>query len=68
MEKGILDGDTEFENSDEIYEAIGHILHEIAAEKSEDDIKFVFFFNVFFFLGFLKLCFFLGKSAKNFCV
>lgn len=36
---GILDGDTEFENSEEIYEAIGHILHEIAAEKSEDDIK-----------------------------
>lgn len=41
---GILDGDTEFENSEEIYEAIGHILHEIASEKSEDDIKFVFSF------------------------
>lgn len=37
---GILEnGCDEFESSDEIYDAIGGILHEVATEKSENDIK-----------------------------
>ncbi|XP_063708382.1 ATP-binding cassette sub-family F member 3 [Culicoides brevitarsis] len=32
-------GGDEFESSEEIYDAIGGILHEVAADKSEDDIK-----------------------------
>lgn len=37
---GILQSGTdEFESSEEIYDAIGGILHEVAADKSEDDIK-----------------------------
>lgn len=37
---GILTGGAEdFESGDDLYEAIGAILHEIAAEKAEDDIR-----------------------------
>jgi ATP-binding cassette subfamily F protein 3 len=37
---GILEnGAEDFENGNEIYEAIGEILHEVAANKTEDDIK-----------------------------
>lgn len=37
---GILEsGADEFEDGNEIYEAIGEILHEVSANKSEDDIK-----------------------------
>lgn len=32
-------GADEFEDGNEIYEAIGEILHEVSANKSEDDIK-----------------------------
>lgn len=37
---GILTGGADdFENGDDLYEAIGDLLHEIAAEKAEDDIR-----------------------------
>lgn len=37
---GILSGSADdFENGDDLYDAIGAILHEIAAEKAEDDIR-----------------------------
>lgn len=37
---GILEnGSDEFESSDEIYDAIGGILHEVATDKSENDVK-----------------------------
>lgn len=36
---GILDSVDDFDTSEEIYEAIGEILHEVGADKSEKDIK-----------------------------
>lgn len=37
---GILEsGADDFENSDDLYEAIGEILHEVSSNKSIDDIK-----------------------------
>lgn len=37
---GILSsGAEDFENSDEIYDAIGEVLHEVASNKTEDDIR-----------------------------
>lgn len=37
---GVLEnGADDFEDSDEIYEAIGEVLHEIS-EKTEDDIRY----------------------------
>lgn len=37
---GILtEGIDDFESSDDLYEAIGVILHEVSVEKSEDDIR-----------------------------
>jgi ATP-binding cassette subfamily F protein 3 len=32
-------GADEFENAEEVYEAIGAILHEVAVDKSENEIK-----------------------------
>lgn len=38
--EGVLSsGMDDFESSDDLYDAIGAILHEIAGEKSENDIK-----------------------------
>lgn len=46
----LTNGADEFEDSDEIYEAIGEVLHEIAEEKTEKAIKYEFaFFSFFFF-------------------
>ncbi len=37
---GVLDGGADdFETPDEVYEAIGGILHDVSAEKDEDEIK-----------------------------
>lgn len=37
---GILEsGADDFENSEDLYEAIGEILHEVSSNKSIDDIK-----------------------------
>lgn len=37
---GILEsGADDFENSEDLYEAIGEILHEVSSNKSDDDIK-----------------------------
>lgn len=37
---GILTGGADdFESGDDLYDAIGDLLHEIAAEKAEDDIR-----------------------------
>lgn len=38
--EGVLtSGMDDFESSDDLYDAIGAILHEVAANKSEDDIR-----------------------------
>lgn len=38
--EGVLDsGMDDFESSDDLYEAIGAILHEVSDEKSENDIR-----------------------------
>lgn len=38
---GILTGGADdFESGDDLYDAIGDLLHEIAAEKGEDDIRY----------------------------
>ncbi|KAF7287316.1 ATP-binding cassette sub-family F member 3 [Rhynchophorus ferrugineus] len=38
--EGVLEnGADDFEDSDEVYDAIGAVLHEIAADKTEEDIK-----------------------------
>lgn len=38
--EGVLEsGMEDFESSDDLYDAIGAILHEVAEEKSEDDIR-----------------------------
>lgn len=37
---GILtNGADDFEDSEEVYEAIGALLHEVSQEKTEDDVK-----------------------------
>lgn len=42
--EGVLSsGMDDFESSDDLYEAIGAILHEVSAEKSEDDIRYGIF-------------------------
>lgn len=33
-------GADDFEDSDEVYEAIGAVLHEVSTDKSEDEIKY----------------------------
>lgn len=39
---GILSGDVDdFETGDDLYDAIGAILHEVAIDKDEDDIRFL---------------------------
>lgn len=35
----LKNGADEFEDSDEVYEAIGEVLHEISEDKSEDEIR-----------------------------
>lgn len=35
----ITNGIDDFEDSDELYDAVGAVLHEVADEKSEDDIR-----------------------------
>lgn len=48
--EGILDSSKDdFEDGDEVYEAIGEVLHEVA-EKTENEVRSV---NVFKFLCFL---------------
>lgn len=42
---GILADGEDFENGNEVYEAIGAVLHEMS-EKSEDDIRFVLKFVI----------------------
>ena len=37
--KGVLDGGDEFQNSNDVYEAIGEVLHDVAANKGEDEIR-----------------------------
>ncbi|XP_030751245.1 ATP-binding cassette sub-family F member 3 [Sitophilus oryzae] len=38
--EGVLEnGADDFEDSDEVYEAVGEVLHEISSDKTEDDIK-----------------------------
>lgn len=50
---GILENSADdFEDGDEIYEAIGEILHEVAANKTEDEIKWVSNFPFFILLAF----------------
>lgn len=37
---GVLTGSAEdFESGDDLYDAVGDILHEVAAEKDEDDVR-----------------------------
>lgn len=39
---GVLEnGADEFQDSEDVYEAIGGVLHEVSADKSEADIKYV---------------------------
>lgn len=39
--EGVLDsGMDDFESSDDLYDAIGAILHEVSDEKSENDIRY----------------------------
>ncbi len=37
---GVLDVGDDFQNSNEVYEAIGEVLHEVAANKGEDEIRY----------------------------
>jgi len=37
--EGVLDGGDEFENTDDVYEAIGEVLHDVSSDKDEDEIK-----------------------------
>ncbi|XP_046457203.1 ATP-binding cassette sub-family F member 3-like [Daphnia pulex] len=37
--EGVLDVGDDFQNSNEVYEAIGEVLHEVAANKGEDEIR-----------------------------
>lgn len=40
--EGVLDsGMDDFESSDDLYDAIGAILHEVSGEKSENDIRYI---------------------------
>lgn len=41
MSDVLENGADDFEDSDEVYEAVGEVLQEIACDKSEEDIKFV---------------------------
>ena len=36
---GVLDVGDDFQNSNEVYEAIGEVLHEVATNKGEDEIR-----------------------------
>ena len=36
---GVLDGGDDFQNSNDVYEAIGEVLHDVAANKGEDEIR-----------------------------
>lgn len=41
--EGILTGSADdFESGDDLYDAIGDLLHEIAVEKDEDDVRYVY--------------------------
>lgn len=43
--EGVLSsGMEDFESSDDLYDAIGDILHEVANEKSENDIRYIYFY------------------------
>lgn len=37
---GVLDAGDDFQNSNEVYEAIGEVLHEVASDKGEDEIRY----------------------------
>lgn len=40
--EGILSGSADdFESGDDLYDAIGDLLHEIAVEKAEEDVRYV---------------------------
>lgn len=39
MIAGVLGATDDFSSSDDIYEAIGEVLHEVADGQTEDDIK-----------------------------
>ena len=46
---GVLETSYEdFESGEDVYEAIGGVLHEVASDKTEDDIKWEFFSHNFF--------------------
>lgn len=43
----MLNGADDFEDSEEIYEAVGEVLQEVASDKSEEDIKLAILCNSF---------------------
>lgn len=58
---GVLDVGDDFQNSNEVYEAIGEVLHEVADNKGEDEIRYFQLFNydiifLFILIKFRKLC------------
>ena len=36
---GVLAGGEDFQNSNDVYEAIGEVLHDVAVDKEEDEIR-----------------------------
>lgn len=62
IDLGVLDVGDDFQNSNEVYEAIGEVLHEVAANKGEDEIRYFQLFaskshNILYsYLLFRKLC------------
>lgn len=45
----LQNGADDFEDSEEVYEAVGEVLQEIASDKSEEDIKFVALLKVMYY-------------------